>query len=100
MLNTPAIMLPKQLDRIDRIWLFLLLATGITFGLGESGLAGRAGWVPVAVMFGLSYAKGMQVILHFMELRHAPLLWRALVVGWLTLVLLAICLAWWLGARG
>ena len=84
---------------LNRIWLFLLAATLVTFSLGESGLAGRAGVVSLLVMFGLAYTKGILVILDFMELRHAPLLWRVLLIGWLSLVVAAIGLAWWLGLR-
>lgn len=84
---------------LNRVWLFLLMSTGITFSLGESGLAGRAGVASLLVMFGLAYAKGILVILDFMELRHAPLLWRVLLIGWLSLVTAAIGLSWWLGLR-
>ncbi|MDE2401993.1 MAG: cytochrome C oxidase subunit IV family protein [Burkholderiales bacterium] len=84
-------------NKINRIWVALLVATLITFGLGESGLAGRAGIVPVLVMFALAYGKGILVILDFMELRHAPVLWRRLMVGWLTVVVTAILLAYWVG---
>lgn len=86
-------------NKINRIWLALVVATLITFSLGESGLSGRAGIAPVLLMFALAYGKGMLVILDFMELRHAPVLWRRLMVGWLTLVLVAIVLAYWLGSR-
>lgn len=84
-------------NKINRIWLALVVATLITFSLGESGLSGRAGIAPVLLMFALAYGKGMLVILDFMELRHAPALWRRLMVGWLSLVLMAIVLAYWLG---
>lgn len=84
-------------NKINRIWLALVVATLITFSLGESGLSGRAGIAPVLLMFVLAYGKGMLVILDFMELRHAPALWRRLMVGWLSLVLMAIVLAYWLG---
>lgn len=86
-------------NKINLIWLALVVATLITFGLGESGLAGRAGIWTVLLMFVLAYGKGMLVILDFMELRHAPALWRRLMVGWLSLVLMAIVLAYWLGSR-
>lgn len=85
-------------NRIDRVWAFLLLATFITFALGESGIAGNAGWVPVVVMFALAFVKCVLVILDFMELRHAPALWRYLLIGWVTLVTSGILLAWWQGA--
>lgn len=93
--------MPKILDNpVDRIWVVLLVATLITFALGESGLAGSAGWLPLLLMFGLAYMKSVLVILEFMELRHAPALWRWLLLGWLTVVTSGIVWAWWLGVRG
>lgn len=83
---------------IDRVWLVLLAGTALTYWLGESGLSGSAGMTPVLVMFGLALLKGWLVILDFMELRHAPPLWRQLLTGWLALVTGLIVLAWWLAS--
>ena len=84
---------------VNRIWLLLLAATGVTFWLGESGLSGSAGMTAVLVMFGLAFVKALLVMLDFMELRHAPALWRRLLVGWLMLVTTGIVLAYWMGQR-
>jgi hypothetical protein len=84
---------------LNHIWLLLLAATGVTFWLGESGLSGTAGVTPVLVMFALAFAKALLVMLDFMELRHAPALWRRLLVGWLVLVTSGIVLAYWIGQR-
>ena len=84
---------------LNRIWLALLLATGVTYWLGESGLSGSAGMVPVVLMFAMAAAKGLWVIYDFMELRHAPRMWRVLLVGWLTFVTSMIVLAYWFGLR-
>lgn len=84
---------------VNRIWLLLLAATGVTFWLGESGLSGSAGMTAVLVMFGLAFVKALLVMLDFMELRHAPALWRRLLVGWLVLVTTGILLAYWIGQR-
>lgn len=84
---------------LNRIWLALLLATGVTYWLGESGLSGSAGMVPVLLMFAMAAAKGLWVIYDFMELRHAPRMWRVLLVGWLTFVTSMIVLAYWFGLR-
>ena len=84
---------------INRIWLTLLLATGVTYWLGESGLSGSAGMAPVLLMFGMAFVKGFLVIYDFMELRHAPRMWRVLLVGWLILVTSMIVLAYWIGLR-
>lgn len=84
---------------LNRIWLALLLATGVTYWLGESGLSGSAGMVPVLLMFAMAAAKGLWVIYDFMELRHAPRMWRVLLVGWLAFVTGMIVLAYWMGLR-
>lgn len=47
----------------------------------------------------LAFVKGVLVCLDFLELRHAPALWRWLVVGWLALVLALILLAYWVSLR-
>ncbi len=82
---------------INRIWIALLAATGVTFWLGESGVSAGAGMAAVLLMFAMSALKGLWVIYDFMELRHAPALWRRLLVGWLGLVISLIVLAYWVG---
>jgi hypothetical protein len=83
----------------NTLWLLLLAATGLTYWLGESGQLGHARMVPVFIIFGASLFKGLVVINNFMELRHAPALWRNLLVGWLGFVISMILLAYWLGSR-
>lgn len=93
-------MLQKMLsNKVDLAWMFLLVATLVTFALGESGVSDVDRGMAVTVMFSLAFAKGLSVILYFMELRHAPLLWKLLIVGWLTVVVGGILIAWWVGAR-
>ncbi len=70
-------------QRIDRIWLFLLLATAVAWWLGE----GRGGAAVNALVIGLALAKGCAVILDYMGLRGVRLPWPWLVLGWLALVL-------------
>ena len=84
---------------INHIWLILLAATGVTFWLGESGVSGSAGMAPVLLMFALAFVKALLVMLDFMELRHAPVLWRRILVGWLVVVTSGIVLAYWIGQR-
>lgn len=81
----------------NRIWFILLAATAVTYWLGESGLAGHAGMAPIFAMFGLAFIKGILVILDFMGLRHAPPLWKQIVIGWLVFVTSMIVLAYWIG---
>lgn len=89
-----------RITYLNRIWLFMVGATLITYTLGESGLASQGAAWPVGMMFFLAYAKGIMVILDFMELRHAPVMWRVLLIGWATLTVAAIGVAWWMGMRG
>lgn len=82
----------------NTLWLLLLAATGLTYWLGESGQMGHARMVPVVIIFVVSFFKGLLVIDDFMELRHAPSLWRNLLVGWLGIVISMVLLAYWLGS--
>jgi caa(3)-type oxidase subunit IV len=79
-----------------RAWLVLLVATGITWQLGE---AGAAGTLAIVAMLAIAFVKGRLVILDFMELREAPLMWRLLLEGWLILVSGLILLAYWISLK-
>ena len=81
----------------NRAWIVLLVATAITWWLGERGTAGKAGSTAVFTMLGLAFIKGRLVIHDFMELRHAPTMWKILLLGWLAFVLGMIVLAYWMG---
>lgn len=80
----------------NRVWLVLVAATGLTWWLGESGAAGTAA---IAAMLAIAFVKGRLVILEFMELRHAPALWRLLLEGWLILVASLILIAYWISLK-
>ena len=81
------------LDSANRAWLVLLTATGLTWWLGEVGAAGTGA---ILAMLAIAFVKGRLVILDFMELRDAPLMWRLLFEGWLVLVGALILLAYWI----
>lgn len=81
---------------LTHAWLLLLGVTAATFWIGEGGFVGHSAMLPVLLLFALTFVKGLVVILEFLELRHAPALWRWLVIGWLTLVLGLIVLAYWI----
>lgn len=82
---------------INRIWIGLLIVTGITYWLGEASPPGPIGMGPVAIMLALTLLKGLWIINDFMELRHAPPLWRRLIMGWLIFVIAMIALAYGIG---
>ncbi|KAB2925549.1 MAG: cytochrome C oxidase subunit IV family protein [Dechloromonas sp.] len=79
-----------------RAWLVLVVATLITWYLGEVGAAGTAAIVAMLV---IAFIKGRLVILDFMELRAAPRLWRTLLEGWLIVVGGLILLAYWISLK-
>ena len=76
-----------------RLWLVLIVATILTWQLGES----RGGGLLTAIILGIAMIKGAVIAFDFMALRHAPLLWRCLLGGWLVLVWSLIGLAYWKG---
>ena len=69
------------------VWLMLVAATATTFVAAESGPSGSL--LAVGVLM-LALLKGKLIALHFMELRHAPALWRWSVLGWLWAVVLGV----------
>ena len=71
-------------------WVSLLLLTGLTFGIAEFGLSGRAMIIPVLL---ITLLKGRIVIDRFMALQGVAGPWRWIVLGWLVIVLGAIGLA-------
>jgi hypothetical protein len=84
------------LNPANRAWLVLLVATGATWWLGEVGAAGIGA---ILAMLAIATIKGRLVILDFMELRGAPLMWRLLLEGWLILVGGLILLAYWISLK-
>lgn len=81
-------------QRALTIWLFLIAATILAWAIGERGMAGPA---IVALLFVLAFVKGSLVILDFMAVRHAPRMWRYVMLGWLGAVCTLIGLAYWTG---
>lgn len=79
-----------------RAWLVLVVATLITWYLGEVGAAGTSA---IVAMLLIAFVKGRLVILDFMELREAPKLWRMLLEGWMIVVSGLILLAYWISLK-
>jgi hypothetical protein len=80
-----------NIRRLDFVFLGLLLATGLTWWLGERGSGGAA---IMALVLAIAGVKSVYLILDFMALRGVRRMWQALVLGWLGLVLLLIALAY------
>ena len=80
--------------RLDLTLAALLAATLATWGIDE---AGAAGVLAMIAMLALTFFKGRLIALEFMGLRPVKLFWRAMLIGWLVLVLGLIALAYWIG---
>lgn len=78
--------------RLWALWAVLIAATGLSAALGESADGHPGAWAVVAVL-GLAGLKGALILLDFMELRHAPALWRRGLLGWLAVVLAVLLVA-------
>lgn len=75
------------MNRLNLGWLLLVGATVLGYALRAEATAGIL--VGVATL-AIAYGKGRLVVLDFMELRHAPRLWRGIVEGWLLLLTLLV----------
>ncbi|THF57212.1 cytochrome C oxidase subunit IV family protein [Pseudothauera rhizosphaerae] len=85
----------RSADRRSTVlWGLLIVATAFTWAVGEGGAGGP---VIAALLLGVALLKGAAVILDFMALARAPLLWKLLTLGWLALVCALIGLAYWKG---
>jgi hypothetical protein len=74
---------PHFIRPCTRIWLVLMILTGTTFAIGETGWSGTAVMLTV---LGTAVIKVEMVANYFMGLRRTRWLWRGLVLGWLILV--------------
>ena len=83
-----------RFTRTDAVFALLALATLASWWLGEGATVRgqRLGTVATLAVLALSAVKGTLIALDYMELRHAPALWRRVVMGWLGVVLGLIAL--------
>ncbi|KON80667.1 cytochrome C oxidase subunit IV family protein [Azoarcus sp. PA01] len=81
-------------NRAAIIWAALIFATMLTWLVGERGDAGPA---ITALLMTIAFAKGTLIILDYMALRRAPLMWPLIALGWMLLVCSMIGLAYWKG---
>jgi hypothetical protein len=79
---------------LHRTLAILVFATAAAFWMRNDGLVGLA---IGASTLAIAYLKGRLVVLDYMEMRNAPLVWRALLEGWLILVSTCLFVAYYLG---
>lgn len=90
-----------RFTKTDTVFALLALATLASWWLGEgaAGSGQHLGTVATLAVLVLAAVKGALIALDYMELRHAPALWRRAVLGWLGVVLGLIAL-FSVGLRG
>lgn len=79
---------------LDLTFAGLLLATLITWLIGEQGASGP---LTVAILLVLAGVKGWWVADEFMALRHVALHWRLIILLWLVIILAVIGFAYYIG---
>jgi apolipoprotein N-acyltransferase len=81
--------------RADTVFALLVLATAVSWWLGEDAATSQLhlGTAATLAVLALTALKGALIALDFMELRQAPALWRRAVMGWLAVVIGLILLA-------
>lgn len=76
--------------RIHLAWALLIAATLLSWWLAEGPGAQGPGLASAIIVLALSAFKGLVIALDFMELQHAPRLWRRALLAWLGAILLII----------
>ncbi|MBB5018150.1 hypothetical protein HNQ59_001435 [Chitinivorax tropicus] len=76
-----------QINVATGCWVVLLSLTGAAWWVAEAHLTSPIIMLGLA---GATWVKGWLIIDHFMALRRVSWLWRGLVLGWLSSVLLLI----------
>jgi len=74
-------------------WAFVMAGVLALGGAIAAALSGNM-LVPIAIVLVAALAKARIVILDFMALRRAPLLWLALTMGWIIVVWAVLSIAY------
>lgn len=83
--------------KITRVWLLLMLATGLSWEFGHGlGFGDHYGRATVAVIL-IAFIKARLIFLDFMELRTAPLTLRAAFEAWAALICATLIALYWSG---
>jgi hypothetical protein len=87
-------MRPLLFSRITLVWLGLILATALSWEMGH-GMGFRDARLAGAAIIVVAFVKVRYVILDFMELRHAPVLMRAVAEVWAAAVCAVLVGLFW-----
>jgi hypothetical protein len=84
-----------RLPRPVWIWLILVIGTLLSFESSLSGVIGER--VATTLILLIAMIKVRFVALEFMELRHAPIIFRAGLEIWLVILFATMITLYWLG---
>lgn len=82
----------QLLSSLNLAWLFLMIVSGISYGIAEWQPNQSLGPILVGFLFLLAAIKGWCVIDVFMGLRWAPRFWRIIMLAWLIVVCVLLSL--------
>ena len=92
-MNAPTASLSPWRSPATRVWLLLVLATGLPWWLAAGHEVATRVAATAAVLLG--GFKARLVFLHYMELQHAPWPWRWIFEGWALLCVSFILAGYW-----
>lgn len=75
---------PSMAQRLTAVWLVLMLASLLSFGIGAAPVAmlARPPHLAAAIVLAIAFLKVHLVMSAFMEVRHAPLPLKLLCAAW------------------
>ena len=81
----------KNLYNIHTLWLLMMLLTVSTYAIGKAGFDGVT---IMLLLLSTALIKAVIIIREFMQLRGVSLLWRAIMYGWLWIVIVVIAVTY------
>lgn len=81
----------NKIYNIHTVWLALVVLTVVTYGLSFTDATGTA---IMLILMVVAFTKGVMIIRDYMGLKGVSLLWKIIMYGWLTIVCLAIVVAY------
>jgi len=83
-------------SRVTHVWIGLIAITVFSWSVARAEGVNRAGLVATAIML-LAFLKVRLIMLDFMELRHAPPMFRVACELWIVVLCSALLILYWQG---
>lgn len=92
-------MRPLIMNSATIIWLVLIVATATSWWLGTSDTTNNDHHVATITLMLLTFFKARLVLMHFMEVRTAPIILRTFANAWIALTCIAVLIIYMWGAN-